>query len=309
MNQLLSLDTKLKTIKNIFDIKNIINIKTDQTYIQKYYKVNRIPYSIFHSNKDFVHMGISRSGTYNKNDLLEQPRIVEKYIKILNGKGNILELATGRGANSVYLAKKYPLASFHGIDISKGQLDYAFKKAKNNVNYFPAFCDFHDLSDFNNETFDIIFIIEALCHSTDKNKVLNEANRVLKKGGVFIIIDGYAKKDLKQCDYNIEIAARLLEKSMAVEKFELYEKLVEQARKNNFKIISEEDVSQFIIPTLEQLENKAKKFFKHTFLAKLFLRVAPKEFLYNAIAGYLFPDLIKLDVFNYRITILKKNDY
>lgn len=121
---------KLEDISKIFKIEDVLNIEANKEYIQKYYNTNKIPYSLFHTKTGFVHMGISRDGIYKEDDLFEATRVVEKYIKNLKGN-KILELAAGRGANSFYLAKKFPKVSFYGIDISKGQLDYAFEKLKN----------------------------------------------------------------------------------------------------------------------------------------------------------------------------------
>ncbi len=184
---------KLENIRKVFDINRVIGLKTDKAYIQKYYKINKIPYSLFHTNTDLIYMGVSRDGIYKEDDLLEAARTVEKYLKELNGS-KVLELATGRGANSFYLAQRFPAVKFCGLDISGGQLDYAFKKARRVNNYHPEFGDYHDLSRFENRSFDIVFVVEALCYSTDKDKVLAEVYRVLKKGGVFIIFDGYSNK-------------------------------------------------------------------------------------------------------------------
>lgn len=124
------LKQKLENISKVFKIKDVLNLEANNEYIQKYYNTNKIPYSLFHTKTDFVHMGISRDRIYKEDDLFEAARLVEKYIK--NRKVNkVLELAAGRGANSFYLAKKFPKVDFFGIDISKGQLDYAFEKIKN----------------------------------------------------------------------------------------------------------------------------------------------------------------------------------
>jgi tRNA G46 methylase TrmB len=125
-----NLKQKLENISKVFKVEDVLSVKANKEYIQKYYNINKIPYSLFHTKTDFVHMGISRDGIYKENDLFEAVKVVEKYI--INLKINkVLELATGRGANSFYLAKRFPKINFFGIDISKGQLDYAFEKVKN----------------------------------------------------------------------------------------------------------------------------------------------------------------------------------
>lgn len=173
-------------------------------------------------------------------------------------------------------------------------------------NYHPDFGDYHDLSKFGNETFDIVFVVEALCHSTDKNKVFAEVWRVLKTKGVFIIIDGYSNKDQMTADE--KIALHLVEKGMALESFEYYDSVLDKAKENKFKIEFEEDVSKFVLPTMERFERKATKFFRFPILAKVAVKIFPCEFLYNTIAGYLSATLIKIGVCSYMITVFKKEE-
>lgn len=301
-----NLKQKLEDISRVFKIEDVLNVEANKEYIQKYYQINKIPYSLFHTKTDFVHMGISRDGVYKEDDLFEAARVVEKYIKNLKGD-KVLELAAGRGANSFYLAEKFPNVEFYGIDISREQLDYAFekvKKKKGGGNYHPDFGDYHDLSKFGNETFDIVFVIEALCHSTDKNKVFAEVWRVLKNNGVFIVIDGYSNKN--QMTDDEKTALQLVTKGMALECFEYYDSVIIKAKENKFKVEFEEDVSKFVLPTMERFERKAAKFFRFPILAKAIAKIFPKEFLYNAIAGYLSAALVENDVCSYTITVFKK---
>jgi ubiquinone/menaquinone biosynthesis C-methylase UbiE len=171
-------------------------------------------------------------------------------------------------------------------------------------NYHPDFGDYHDLGKFDNETFDIIFVIEALCHSTDKSKVFAEARRVLKTDGIFVVIDGYSNKN--QMAKDEKTALLLVEKGMALENFEYYDSVVSKAKENKFKVELEEDVSRFVLPTMERFERKAVKFFRFPKLAKIATNIFPKEFLYNAIAGYLSATLIRFSVCSYMITVFRK---
>ena len=296
------IDKKLEKIKSVFALNEILMKNINQEHIRKYYNINKIPYSIFHTKKDFIHMGISKDGKYKEGDLLEAARTVEDYIKKSTKK--ILEIAAGRGANSIYLAKKHPKVNFYGSDISKGQLDYAFKKASKLSNFHPEFGDYHDLKKFDDASFDIVFVIEALCHSTKKEKVLKQVYRVLRKGGIFIIFDGYQNKN--SLSENERIALKLTEVGMAVEKFESYNSFLSKVKKNKFKIILEEDASNYVLPTMNRFERIAKIFFNHPILAKFISSVTPKAFTYNSLSGYLMPNLMIDNVTCYMITILKK---
>ncbi len=51
---------------------------------------------------------------------------------------------------------------------------------------------------FPTAAFDVVFVIEALCYSTQKKQVLKEVKRVLKKDGIFIVIDAFARKHTEE---------------------------------------------------------------------------------------------------------------
>ncbi len=111
---------KLETIKTLFEVDKIIKLTPTKESIARYYKLNKLTYTLFHQGNDFIHMGVSRDGTYKQDDLLEYVRVVEKCLQETHAK-KILELACGRGANCAYLARKYPSVSFYGLDLPDGQ--------------------------------------------------------------------------------------------------------------------------------------------------------------------------------------------
>src|SRR3989338_2696408 len=202
---------RIEAIGRVLDIGDIVSLMPDKRYIQTYYRLNRLTYTLLHTRTGLIHMGLSRDGIYKEDDLLEMARIVEGYVSE-SGAKNILELATGRGANSLYLARRFSSATFYGIDISETQLSPAFKYAQRVKNYHPALGDYHDLKRFNDATFDVVFILEALCYSMRKETVLREVHRVLKDGGLFIVFDGYSNKEPHELTENELTIHSLIEK-------------------------------------------------------------------------------------------------
>lgn len=303
MYNLDDIETRIADIRKVLDVENIISIHPDKIYIARYYKLNKIPYSVFHTRTDLIYMGISRDGVYIDSDLLEAARTVQGYIQAGNAK-TVLELATGRGANSSYLARQFPNIKFSGVDLSPGQLDYAYKKARRLTNYFPQQGDYHDLSMYPDGSFDIVFEVEALCYSLEKEKVLLEVSRVLKRGGLFILFDGYRGREAQT--KHEDLSMQLVEKGMALEVFEKYEAFKIKALGNNFDLVKEEDLSTFVLPTMERFEKLANKFFKHPLLAKLLKKILPPEIINNSAAGYLMPTTVRAGLFVYMLTVLKK---
>ena len=253
-------------------------------------------------------MGISRDMEYSCEDLLEQPKLVAEYIRKLDAK-NVLELGVGKGASSIYLAEKFPDIHFDGIDLPNGQLDIAKRGAKKVENFRPVEGDYHNLGRFSTNHFDVVFAIEALCHSTVKEKVLGEVRRVLREGGVFIVFDGYLGKPRSSLKAAESLAVQLTEKGMVVKEFENYAGFKDKVSKAKFETIYEEDVSQFILPTVERFERLAEKaLFNRPKIGRIIVRFFPSEFAANAIAGYLMPELVKLGIARYVILVARKAD-
>lgn len=300
------LSFKLKKITKIFDVDRIIKIKPSNALIANYYKINKLVYTIFH-NRDFTHMGITRNGKFSNDDYLEQANLVDKYIKNIKAR-HVLELATGRGASCVYLARKHPNIEFEAIDLPEGQIDYALAKAKKLENFHPREGDYHDLSYYKPNSFDIVFIIEALCYSNNKQKVLSEVKRVLKKKGVFIVFDGYSGKPESLMTKEELLAKKLTEKSMLVSSFDYYPEFKRKLIKSGFIAIEEEDASVLVMPSLEKFETLAKIYFSLPFFfTELVNKIFPSAFINNAISGYLMPILTKLGVSKYMILVVAKN--
>ncbi len=304
---MLDIYEKLTKIKNVFEINDITAIKPDSSYIQNYYLLNRFAYSMFQSFKGFIHMGISKNGKFKIDDLLEPVRFVNTYVSNLLPRARILELAAGRGANSLYLAKKNPNKSFIALDFSEGQLKYANKNATRAKNLNVLKEDYHNLINIEDSSIDLCFIIEALCYTKKKNVVLREVSRILKKDGLFIVIDGYLNVEEENLDNEILLANRLVEIGMAIPKFETYTSLLDSA-KEEFKLEYEKDISKEVLPSMLRLEKWAKVFFKSSIIAKGLKRILPPVFVYNSLSGYLMPNLIKDEIANYMITVLKKRD-
>lgn len=300
------LNNRLEQIQKVFDIEKIIHIQPTITSIANYYKVNKFAYSLF-AHKDFIHMGISRNGRYSSKDLLEQAKFVDKYIKRLKAK-KVLELATGRGATSAYLAKIHPDVIFEAVDLPDGQIDFAFIKARKLKNFHPKAGNYHDLNFYSKNSFDVIFIIEALCHSTDKKRVFHEVKRLLRDKGVFIIFDGYSGKKSLLTKQEV-LAKKLAEQSMAVPSFDYYQDFRDQLLKSGFKMLEEKDASKQIIPTLKKFETQAKLYFR---IPPLILKILNKLFtpaiIHNVIPGYLLLTLEELGIAKYVILVVSKNN-
>jgi len=249
-------------------------------------------------------MGISTTNSFKEEDLLVQPNIIGKYIEETRAI-EVLELAMGKGANSTYLAKKYPNTNFYGMDLENGQLDINTFKDVHNLHV--SYGDYHKLDTFPSEKFDIVFVIEALCHSNNKEIVAKEVYKILKNGGIFIVIDGYLNKKVEELTKDELLAKQLTEKGMMVSNFEYINNVKDKIKSVGFNLVEEKDYSQNIIPSLERFEKLAgNTIFKYKIIGKIVDRILPNEITFNAVSGYLMPTLIRNDIACYKLLTFKK---
>lgn len=296
------LEKYLGLIKANFNTYEIINQKQDKKAIKQYYLTNHLSYLIFHNKQGFMHLGITRNGRYKVEDLLEPLKIINSYIQKMKAK-RVLELGSGNGSNSAYLAQLNPKTVFYAIDLVKRPLTKFIKIP----NFIQKLDNYHNLEKYKNESIDLVFAIETICHSTKKDVVLREVHKKLKEGGLFIIFDGYSNRSENKLTENETLAKKLTEKSLAVENFEPVQKFEATIKRSRLSLVKKEDLSQFVLPTLERFENLAILFYKSHILTKILKGALPPKLVYNSIAGLLLPTIIKNNIACYYLHILKKN--
>ena len=180
---LLTLPEKLNKIRRIIDIQALASEMQTMDKVANYYKWNKIPYLI-HSREGYNHMGISDGNDLKSEDFNAQAQFTLKYVIKYKPK-NILELASGLGSNTYYLFKNYTAQNFYTIDYAQKTLS---KNKAQNIHHMQG--DYHNLTEYKDKDIGLVFIIEALCYSQNKEKVLKEVYKILRPNGIFIIIDG-----------------------------------------------------------------------------------------------------------------------
>jgi len=298
------LHQRLDRVKNIFDVNEVVNTKITKEYINRHYKFNKIPYSVF-QDPAFLHVAIVKNGHFNQKDYLYGANLVAKYIKKLKAR-NVLELGMGRGPNSFYLAQKFPDIQFEGIDYSDTQVSFGSKKAKQVKNFHVQKCDYHSFKQFADNSFDIVFVVEALCYSSQKDRVLKEVLRVLRKGGVFVVLDGYSRRKVSELSKEELLAKKIVERGYALTILDNYQDFIDLGKKLGFKIVHEEDVTKYISYSLRKMERLAEIYFNHPRAAKLLAKILPKEITYNSSTGLLVPLTVKLNILCYYVTAFQK---
>ena len=306
MNSTSPLKDRIERIKSTFDIHAILDRQAqDSAQIARYYRANRLIYKLFNSSAGFVHMAISHDGVFKAADFLEQARIVEAYI-VKAKAHSVLELATGKAANVTYLAEKHPDVQFYGLDLPNGQLP---RRPANAANLKLQAGDFHDLQCYENNSIELVFIVEALCHARSKPAVMAEVYRVLKPGGYFIVFDGYTSKPSSEMNPDETLASNLIYKSMMVHAenhhYADFRKWLQAA---GLTMVEEKDLSQAIMPNVKRFERQSKKVFNHPVFARLLKTVQPEEVTANTIAGFLMPLTLEAGLHQYWLTVGQKQN-
>ncbi len=284
----LTLEDAIAKIDWLFGCDHILNKVNHNINVSSYYTQSEWGYKTFHSEQDAVHMALNFNGVFDPNDYYVQPKIVATQISNLGAK-DVLELGCGKGFNSYFLAQQYPEVHFTGVDLTPLHIEIASQKAAtlSNLNFKQG--NFNQL-EFLDDSFDILFAVECLCHAPQAKIPLAEIFRVLRPDGQLVVFDGFRNLKLEQYSKSLQIATNLTEISMAVENgFGEIQDWTDTAKSIGFHIQTIENISFAIQPTLSKLQNLSLKLFCLSWKAKLLVYLLPKYLTINAIAGLLMP--------------------
>lgn len=295
-----NLELSLNQVGNVFDVFSILNRRQEPPQVIQYYFKNRLTL-LFYNSDGFFHYGISCDGKYKKDDHKEQARIVEGYIRQRSAK-KVMELGSGLGPNIAFLARRNPQVAFDGVDLSNKPLHR--HTTQSNTCFYRG--DYHDLSQFEDDSYDIIFVIEALCYSTDKSQVLHEVRRKLRKGGLLIVFDGYQRGRAEPLSPSEAVMWGLISKSLACETIECVN-VVEDSMRKEFSVSDVKDLTQCVLPSLVRFERLARFYFSHPVLARTVNTFIPHDVVKNTIHIILLPISVERQIGCYYMHVLQKN--
>lgn len=289
-------------VRGTFDVDELLRQRVDDRLIVDYYKQSDYGYRKYHSPDGAVHMALNLGGEHDKEAYYGQALIVQRHIDELH-PARVLELASGKGFNTIYLAKRNPEIQFTGIDLTPMYVATARAEACGVPNVSFRVGDFHNL-DLEPEAYGVAFAVESLCHATDLPRALSETREALRPGGRLIVIDAFRGNGFADLDPEMQTAARLVEASMAVDGARTLEDWLNVARGIGLEVCGVEDLSQAIRPNLLKHQQIAERFFNRSRPRRILYRFMKPLLTRNAIAGLLVPLTVEAGAHVYSAVVL-----
>ncbi|MEM7735955.1 MAG: methyltransferase domain-containing protein [Deinococcota bacterium] len=303
------LEDYLAKLHNLFDTDALLQAPTNEDDVVDYYQQSFNGYRHVHSSFGAVHMGFTEDGAFNERDYYGQAKHIAAHIDTLQQAAQpitaVLELASGQGVNSNYLAERYPDVSFTGIDLTPKHLKVAegFAAKRANLNFVKG--NFQDMP-FAEASFDVVFEVESICYATNMAKAVAEIYRVLRPGGVAVLFDGFRLTSAKSVSAALKQANELVEAAMTIDAFWELTDWLELVRAQGFTVLQLEDYFEKVLPTLARLQTLARFFIDTPMLRVVLPKVLPPKLLQNAIAGLLMPFTIQAGTQAYYYIVLQK---
>jgi tocopherol O-methyltransferase len=280
-------------------------MKFSQKDIADYYNTTQTHYETWWKLKETnaLHYGIWDEKTTTFQEALLNTNMVLSNLAKITSDDLVLDAGCGVGGTAFFLYKNFK-ATIRGISLSEKQIETARKSVTrlelvDNVSFHLM--DYHETS-FDDESFDVIWACESMCHSHDKQLFLKECYRVLKPGGKIVIADYFLTAN--KIDEHNYVDKWI--KTWSVPDLMNEEDIRMLAKNNGFSNITFHDYSK-------QINRSAKKMFIYSLLAAI-----PSE-IYNLFhpkvsrfakthykCGYYQYKSLQKDLWKYKAVLIEK---
>lgn len=176
----------------------------------------------------------------------------------------VLDAGCGVGGTSIFLANTIG-CKVEGISISPFQIEKAIhnKSTLDKQQHTNFSVQSYYETNFDDNTFDVVFAIESALYSEPKDKFLKEAFRVLKPGGRLLVADWYFRDIKNDKEQKLE---QNFAKTWAVKNFINEEKYCVDLHTTGFVNILNDDVSDHVLPSVKILY---RSYFPGIFISRI----------------------------------------
>lgn len=176
----------------------------------------------------------------------------------ISSKDHVLDAGCGIGGSSIWMAKQHG-NQMTAITISKQQTEYAAQHAKRQgvtekTEFLVSdFCD----TPFGDESFDVIWGLESICHALNKGDFLKEAYRLLRPGGKIVVCDGFITRREFSDDEWLDIVVCL--NGWAVPNLCSGDEFNQLLEDNQFQDVAYKDITAETLPSADYMFKVAKR--------------------------------------------------
>jgi SAM-dependent methyltransferase len=297
---------RLAKLDRLFPLQDIVEERLDAERVRAYYRECHGAFRKHHSAEGAVHMALNEGGRFDPDGFAEHLRRIETRWAVEAPRA-VLEIGFGQGYNLCWFAQRHRDLRFEGIDLTPEHLAIAQARvAQAGLDHVTLrLADMHDLPQADS-SIDEAFAIEAFCHAADVPRALSELFRVLHPGGRLSLFDGYQFKPLAALDAQAALTVQLVARGTAVERWQVIDELLIQARGAGFEIEAMYDLDRAVLPNLRRLERLISAVIRFPWLARRALaRRAPARGR-NVISGYLLRPAVVAGLLGYREIVLRK---
>jgi ubiquinone/menaquinone biosynthesis C-methylase UbiE len=294
----------LAMVERVFDSEEIATRRIDVASVAEYYQQSDRGYRIFHSADGALHLALNYEGEFQFDGYSGQAAIVQEHLQ-QTAAARVLEAGCGNGFNCICLGRQNPDLEIVGVDLTDEHVAAARKAAaglgnvrfeQGNVEHLPH----------GDDSFDMAFAVECLCQTDDLRQALAEIHRVLRPGGRLVVIDCYRNRPLDEFSDDLQLAARLVEKTTAVDNFVVVDGFIELAESVGFRQHDRTDLSGAVAHNLDRLYGLARRFFNMRAGVWAMKKTFGTRLLENAVCGLLMPFTVGNGVHGYYGIVVQK---
>lgn len=278
----------------------------DKETTQRYYDYTVNFYKVFwHGETRALHYGIWDQDTTTLHEALLNTNQKMAEAVGIQGKEHVLDAGCGVGGSLLWLKEQYDVTG-EGVTISQKQIEKAeeltIRKGYQKDLHFSE-QDFTK-TNFKDETFDIVWATESVCHAIVKRDFLKEAYRILKPGGRLVVADGFLEREPSNEKEKREFKNFL--DGLALDNLSYSKEFLNQIKEVGFREVVVQDYTAAVMPTAKRMKVMCTLGW---YFARIttFLGLTPRLIVDNNRAGIDQYYLTRDGVTSYRIFSAKKN--